>query len=68
MTWLNGLTALAVVVAFGYLIMVQMKKNNPNAHSGLKEFFSGGLYKEEDKTVFPQDIIEQVYDERRTMM
>lgn len=58
---IDGLTALAVMVGFGYIIVAQILKKNPQAFDRIKKYFS--------KTPEPpeelKDRMEQIYLEKR---
>ena len=58
---------LSVFVGIGYVILAKMRKNNPAAADWLGKLKLGNIYNkvEEDPIT---DKIEQVYDERRTLM
>lgn len=60
-------TVLGVLLGFGYLIISQMLKNNSKALEWLKKLKPGKVYL--DQKIEPaKDKIEQVWDEKRTVM
>ena len=69
MALFDGLVALAVVGGLGWIIYAKMMKNNPALAEKTRTLFSGGLYKESGgMDAMSKDKIEQVYDEKRSMM
>ncbi len=57
---------LGVLIGFGYIIMTKMTKTNPRATEILKSFFPGRLTHEQT-TPLPQDRIEPIYREKRSI-
>ncbi len=64
---MQGIIALGVVGALGWLIFIKIAKNNPKAAETIRNIIPTNLYDKTPISVIP-DKIEQVYDERRTMM
>ena len=63
---IDGITVLLVIMGFGYIILVQIKKKNPQALEKAKEFFT---YKIFDKTPIknsndPDTIKEQIWRQK----
>jgi len=65
---IQGGTALGVVAGIGYVIFAKMVKSNPKMAEKLKEFMPGKLYDKIPQQEEMKDKIEQVWDEKRTMM
>ncbi len=60
-------TLLAVFLGFGYLMLSRVIKRKPELRDKIKKIFSGDLIKKTPLEPM-QDKIEQVWDEKRTMM
>lgn len=58
---IDGLTALAVIVGFGYIIVAQILKKNPRAFDGIKQYLSKTPEPPEDL----RDKTEQIFPEKR---
>ncbi|KKN69589.1 hypothetical protein LCGC14_0438920 [marine sediment metagenome] len=68
MTLFDGLVALGVVGAIFFVVYGMVAKKNPGLHEKVKEFLPGNLTKEVSSQIPLIDTLEQVYDDRRTMM
>ena len=69
MGFTDGLVVLAVLGGFGFMIYSQLAKKNPKINEWVQKQFGQGLFKKnEGIDSMAKDKIEQVYDERRSMM
>ncbi|KKN65820.1 hypothetical protein LCGC14_0477560 [marine sediment metagenome] len=57
----DGLTALAVIIGFLYIILAQMTKKNPELLDKLKKYFTSTPKPQEEV----RDRMEQIYPEKR---
>ncbi|KKM68575.1 hypothetical protein LCGC14_1459500 [marine sediment metagenome] len=57
----DGLTALAVIVGFFYIIAAQVLKKNPQAFDKIQQYFSSKQKPPEDL----RDKMQQIYPEKR---
>lgn len=62
MALIDGLVVIAVIIGFGYLIIVQLRKKYPN----LKNPLAGGLY--HPSTVTKPDFSQQRHIEKRSIL
>lgn len=62
---IEGLVVLAIFMGFAYIIFAKMHQNNPMLMGKIKDWFKD---KPSIHTPESLDRIQQVYDERRTMM
>jgi hypothetical protein len=60
----DALAVLGVFIGLGYVILAKMNKSNPQAMQWLK----GAFKVQKPETPSMKDSIQQVYDERRSMM
>ncbi len=69
MALIDGLVAIGVIGGLGWIIYAKMMKNNPALAEKTRELFSGGLYKQDPETdLIVKDKMEQVHEEKRSMM
>jgi len=61
------LVVLGVFTGLGYVILARINERSPNKLEWIKGLFSGGIYKKESAKE-NLDKLQQVYDEKRTMM
>jgi len=64
---IQGFIALGVIGILGWLIFIKVSKNNPQMAQNIRNIIPTKIY-ENPKIPIISDKIEQVYDERRTMM
>ena len=62
------LVLLCVFGSLGYIILSSIVRKNPKAASWMKRLSEGMKDKKEKLIDEPKDYIQQVYDDRRTMM
>ncbi len=67
MTLFDGLVALGVVGAIFFVVYGMVAKKNPGLHEKVKEFLPGNSIKSPPQIPLI-DTLEQVYDDKRTMM
>ncbi len=65
MSILDGLVALGVIGAFFWIIFVGVASKNPGMMERMKEWFKD---KPKEKLKEPMEKLQQVYDERRSIM
>lgn len=65
MVIIDGLIALGIVIVFGYLILMRYMKVNPNAGDFVRDLFGMNTA---SKIKEMKDKIQQVHDEKRTML
>lgn len=64
---IEGFVAMGVVVILFWLIFIKISKNNPKAAETIKNLIPTNIYEKPKMPEVP-DKIEQVWNERRTMM
>jgi len=62
----DGLVALGVILAFGYLVFIRLAKTNPVAAQNIRNMLPGKIYENEESPM--PDKVQQVWEEKRTMM
>lgn len=67
MTIFEGLVVVAVLAAVGWIIYVGAAQKNPKIVPWTKKFFSGKLIEKIPPIKIPERM-EQMYDEKRSMM
>ena len=67
MSLFDGIVALGVVLGFGYLIFVRLLHTNPKAAETIRNILPTKLYERIENDPI-SDKIQQVYQEKRTMM
>lgn len=63
----QGFVALGVMLALGWIIFAKVVSNNPKVLDYIKDVMPTSLYTKPDLKIIP-DNIQQVYDERRSML
>lgn len=66
-TIINMVVVLGVFGVMGYVIIMKVRKNNPKAATWLSQFKLGSIYKKVEPEPI-MDKMEQVYDDKRTLM
>lgn len=67
MTLIDGVISIIIVFLFFYIIYVRLVEKNPKLHEFTKDFIPTNLYTKIDSPI-DKEKIQQVYDEKRTMM
>ncbi len=57
-----------VFMTIGYIILMKVKKSNPKAAEWLDKFKLGNIYNKMEEQNPITESIQQVYDDKRTMM
>ena len=65
MSILDGLVALGVLAGFGWVIFTKVMEKSPGRMESMKEWFRD---KPKEKIKEPFDKIEQIYEEKRSIM
>ena len=64
----DGLVVLAILGGFGFMIYAQLAKKNPKINEWVQKQFGEGLFSKTKEDSSLKDKVQQVYDERRSMM
>ncbi len=63
MTLIDGLIVIGIFVGFGYIILIQLKRKNPNMMEGIKNWFREKPEILNTKSI--QEKMQQIYPEKR---
>ena len=68
MTLFDGLVALGVLMVVAWIVFISAAKKNPVMLPWIKEFFKDGFYSKIENKPNLKEKVEQVYDDKRSMM